>query len=111
MSLKRRLPQLNRFQNFWHKRFHVQTAGSTLTAQQPGVHYWQHGDMPPGAIGALQLTRGGPLPGHFQPVEIRAPQGARISLARENAFDRPTPGPAGHRVAGGGPRSVHRQTL
>jgi hypothetical protein len=72
-------------------------AAATLAAQQPGVHYWHHGIMPPGAIGAMQLSRGGPLPGHFQPVEIRAPQGVRISLARENSFDEP---PAGPRKAG-----------
>jgi hypothetical protein len=65
---------------------------ATLAAQQPGVHYWHHGVMPPGAIGAMQLSRGGPLPGHFQPVEIRAPQGVRISLARENSFSQPAVG-------------------
>lgn len=39
--------------------------------------------MPPGAIGNLRLVRGGPLSGYFQPVRIRAPEGARISLAEE----------------------------
>jgi hypothetical protein len=71
----------------------VSLAAATLAAQQPGVHYWHHGDMPPGAIGAMQLSRGGPLQGYFQPVEIRAPQGVRISLARENTFDEPPAGP------------------
>jgi hypothetical protein len=42
--------------------------------------------MPPGAIGSLRLLRGGPLSGYFQPVQIRAPQGARISLAEEGGF-------------------------
>ncbi|MEX2091951.1 MAG: hypothetical protein WD971_04695, partial [Pirellulales bacterium] len=42
--------------------------------------------MPPGAIGNLRLTRGGPLSGYFQPVRIRAPEGARISLAEEGGF-------------------------
>jgi len=42
--------------------------------------------MPPGAIGNLRLVRGGPLVGYFQPVEIRAPEGARISLAEEAGF-------------------------
>jgi len=42
--------------------------------------------MPPGAIGNLRLLRGGPLSGYFQPVRIRAPQGARISLAEEGGF-------------------------
>ncbi len=42
--------------------------------------------MPPGAIGNLRLVRGGPLSGYFQPVRIRAPEGARISLAEEGGF-------------------------
>ncbi len=42
--------------------------------------------MPPGAIGSLRLKRGGPLSGYFQPVRIRAPKGARISLAEEGGF-------------------------
>jgi hypothetical protein len=75
----------------------VWLAAATLTAQQPSVHYWHNGAMPPGAIGAMQLSRGGPLQGYFQPVEIRAPKGVRISLARENTFDQP---PAGPRKAG-----------
>jgi hypothetical protein len=45
--------------------------------------------MPPGAIGSLRLHRGGPLSGYFQPVEIRAPHGARISLAQEVGFGQP----------------------
>ena len=45
--------------------------------------------MPPGAIGSLQLQRGGPLPGFFQPVEIKAPFGALISLAVDGQFDEP----------------------
>jgi hypothetical protein len=39
--------------------------------------------MPPGAIGNLRLVRGGPLSGYFQPVRIRVPEGARISLVEE----------------------------
>ncbi|MGD0654848.1 MAG: DUF11 domain-containing protein [Thermoguttaceae bacterium] len=64
-----------------------------LPAQQPGVHYWHQGAMPPGAIGSRQLTRGGPLPGFFQPVEIKAPDGALISLASDGRFDEPQGGP------------------
>lgn len=56
-------------------------------AQQPGVHYLHQGIMPPGAIGSRQLQRGGPLPGYFQPVEIKVPQGSMVSLAVENYFD------------------------
>lgn len=55
----------------------------TLTApafgQDRPVHWRHAGAMPPGAIGRQRLLRGGPLSGYCQPVEIRAPQGARIS--------------------------------
>jgi len=64
-----------------------------LAAEQPGVHYLHQGVMPPGAIGGLQLQRGGPLPGFFQPVEIKAPPGVLISLAVDGQFDRPAPAP------------------
>jgi len=64
-------------------------AASNLPAQQPGVHFLHEGAMPPGAIGGQQLLRGGPLPGFFQPVEIKAPRGVSISLAVEGRFDRP----------------------
>jgi hypothetical protein len=58
----------------------------TLRAQEEGVHYLHYGAMPPGAIGSRQLQRGGPLPGFFQPVEIKAPPGALISLATGQQF-------------------------
>ena len=58
----------------------------TLLAQEPRVHYLHQGVMPPGAIGGRQLQRGGPLPGFFQPVEIKAPPGALVSLASEGRF-------------------------
>ncbi len=64
-----------------------------LAAQGPPVHYWHQGAMPPGAIGRLQLQRGGPLPGFFQPVEIKAPSGVLISLAEEGQFGRPENAP------------------
>jgi hypothetical protein len=60
---------------------------TALWAQEANVHYLHHGVMPPGAIGSQQLQRGGPLSGFFQPVEIKAPAGASISLAVSNAFD------------------------
>ena len=59
------------------------------SAQQPPVHWLHAGAMPPGAIGSLRLHRGGPLSGYFQPVQIRAPQGARIALAMEDTFSAP----------------------
>jgi hypothetical protein len=66
---------------------------ATLSAQQPDVHYEHQGVMPPGAIGSRQLERGGPLPGFYQPVEIKAPPGALISMAVENQFDQEQPAP------------------
>jgi uncharacterized repeat protein (TIGR01451 family) len=63
-----------------------------LQAQQPGVHYWHQGAMPPGAIGSTQLARGGPVIGFFQPVEIKAPEGAMISPAVDGRFEPPKPG-------------------
>jgi hypothetical protein len=64
-----------------------------LPAQEETVHYLHQGVMPPGAIGSRQLQRGGPLPGFFQPVEIKAPSGVLISLARQNQFDAPQAAP------------------
>ena len=74
-------------------------AGNGLPAQQPPVHYFHQGVMPPGAIGSRQLQRGGPLPGFFQPVEIKAPPGALISLAVANQFDAAAAGPAKGRLS------------
>jgi hypothetical protein len=66
---------------------------ATAAAQDSGVHYLHHGNMPPGAIGSAQLQRGGPLPGYFQPVEITAPPGVMISLAEGGAFAPAQPAP------------------
>ncbi len=63
-----------------------------LAADPPPVHYNHAGVMPPGAIGSQQLTRGGPLPGYFQPVEIRGPEGTMISPAGGGGFEEPRPG-------------------
>jgi hypothetical protein len=60
--------------------------GLRASAQDQPVHWLNAGAMPPGAIGSLRLHRGGPLSGYFQPVRIRAPQGARIALAMERGF-------------------------
>ncbi|MEK6250038.1 MAG: hypothetical protein N2C12_17775 [Planctomycetales bacterium] len=60
----------------------------SVWAQQPDeIHYFHSGGMPPGAIGQQQLRRGGPLPGYFQPVEISAPEGVKISLAKQGSFE------------------------
>jgi len=62
---------------------------STASAHQPPVHWLNAGAMPPGAIGSLRLRRGEPLSGYFQPVRIRAPIGARISLAEGTGYGPP----------------------
>lgn len=62
-------------------------------AQEPGVHYWHQGAMPPGAIGSGRLQRGGPLHGFFQPVQIKAPPGALVSLAEGGSFEQPQRAP------------------
>src|SRR5690606_8676721 len=71
-------------------------AAATLLAQEPPVHYLHHGVMPPGAIGSRQLQRMAPLAGFFQPVEIKAPAGALVSLAVANRFE---DGPSASRQA------------
>jgi hypothetical protein len=64
-----------------------------LHAQIEGVHSLHNSMMPPGAIGADQLQRGGPLVGYFQPIELIGPEGIQISLAEQGAFDPPQPVP------------------
>ena len=58
--------------------------------QDRPVHWRHAGAMPPGAIGRQRLMRGGPLSGYCQPVEIRAPRGARIAPALGNGFSEGT---------------------
>jgi len=55
-------------------------------AEDRPVHWLHAGAMPPGAIGRQRLMRGGPLSGFRQPVEIRAPRGARIAPAADSSF-------------------------
>ncbi len=67
-------------------------AMATPARGQDGPVHWRHaGAMPPGAIGRQRLMRGGPLSGYCQPVEIRAPAGARIAPAVEGSFAEPQP--------------------
>ncbi|HEX7379244.1 MAG TPA: hypothetical protein VF278_19135, partial [Pirellulales bacterium] len=53
---------------------------------QPPMHYRHDGLAPPGVVGLTRLQRGGPVPGYFQPVEIRAPEGAKVSIASQGRF-------------------------
>lgn len=67
----------------------VGTAAAQSTEFQPRYS----GVMTPGAIGTAQLQHDGSLPGYFQPVEIKAPAGAAISLALQGHFDDAQPAP------------------
>jgi hypothetical protein len=60
--------------------------GAKASAAEKSVHWHHAGAMPPGAIGRQRLLRGAPLAGACQPVEIRAPQGGRISPAAGTNF-------------------------
>jgi len=62
---------------------------SSATAQQHNPHYWHHPRLPPGAVGSRKLQRGGPLPGYFQPVEIKAPAGVQVALSKADCFEQP----------------------
>lgn len=64
-------------------------SGVARVAAEPPVHFHHGGVMPPGAIGSQQLQRGGPLPGYFQPVEIRGPLGIQIAPAVAGTFADP----------------------
>jgi hypothetical protein len=74
---------------------------ATHANAQDKVHLQHAGKMPPGMIGAQQVMRGGPLAGYFQPVQIKAPAGATVSLAIDGQFSaqQPTPLTVGMLVA------------
>ena len=73
--------------------FGICLAMASFACAENPVHYGHAGAMPPGAIGSQQLLRGGPLPGYFQPVEIRGPQNSQISTAEQGAFQNASPLP------------------
>jgi hypothetical protein len=68
----------------------------TCYAQQKRLpHVWPmyQDDMAPGIIGQTQIHRRPQAYGYFQPVEIRGPEGIRISMATAGVFDEPQPAP------------------
>lgn len=67
--------------------------GADSFGQMTGYHSMHHGVMPPGAIGSLQLERGGPLPGYFQPVQIKGPPGVVMSMTEGGSFTAPETAP------------------
>ncbi|WP_460166438.1 hypothetical protein [Thermostilla marina] len=64
------------------------------SAQQPNVHFYHMGTMPPGLVGATRLQRGGPVNGYFQPVEFRGPAGLQVAPAENGRFAEPANCPA-----------------
>jgi hypothetical protein len=71
----------------------VWTVAGAVALAEPPIHYLHAGVLAPGAIGAAQLQRGGPLPGYFQPLEIRAPQGVSVSFVCDSRFTEPQTAP------------------
>lgn len=67
----------------------VVIVGTQLHAQQRKLHYPHSADSIPGSVGRGQLTRGGPLRGYFQPVEVAGPEGSLVSIVVDGKFDRP----------------------
>jgi hypothetical protein len=65
----------------------VAMVSSVAFAQSGPYHHFHSADQPPGVVGRGQLMRGGPLPGHYQPVQITAPEGAGIELATNGMFE------------------------
>ena len=64
-------------------------SSTPLSAQSPPKH-WLHADsLPPGAIGAQRLLRGGPLFGYTQPLELHAPEGITLSVMSGAGYTTP----------------------
>lgn len=63
-------------------------SGTPLLAQRPdSPRHWLHaGVMPPGAIGAQRLLRGGPLLGYVQPVKVFGSEGLTITAASDQGY-------------------------
>ena len=62
-------------------------------AQEPSSlrdrHFRDSGLHPPGQVGQGLLSRGGPIPGYFQPIEVRAPQGTQLAFVAHGQFGPP----------------------
>jgi hypothetical protein len=61
-------------------------AQSLYTPLPKNNHALLRDDMPPGAIGAIQLERKPELRGLWQAVEIRGPKGMRVNMADVDGF-------------------------
>ena len=52
-------------------------------------HFRDSGLHPPGQVGQGLLSRGGPIPGYFQPIEVRAPLGTQLAFVANGQFGPP----------------------
>ncbi|MCA9151094.1 MAG: hypothetical protein KDA92_17405 [Planctomycetales bacterium] len=59
---------------------------STPAAAQRPKHPLYHSDLPPGALGAMQVGAGRARSGYVQPVQIKLPEGATASIADGGGF-------------------------
>jgi hypothetical protein len=91
--MRSRHAQLVRVRNLAAVAFCLYASAAWGQQYRPEVHFLQSAENPPGSIGGMQLLRGGPLPGYFQPVEIQAPPGAKVALATPYGFTEPQPAP------------------
>ena len=66
---------------------------ASLQAQSRQYKSLFNAGMPPGVVGRGQLSRGGPIPGYFQPVEIQPPGAVELAVAMEGRFLPSQPGP------------------
>lgn len=57
-----------------------------LFGPHPATHPLHRLTMPPGQIGQQQLIKGLGMPGYFQPVEVRGPQGSLVSIAVDGGY-------------------------
>jgi hypothetical protein len=65
------------------------TAGSATAEERRPVHQLYQADLPTGTIGRMQLLKKPYRGNYFQPVEIKAPDGAEISLVEDGQFGEP----------------------
>jgi hypothetical protein len=72
----------------------VAAAGQSSALAQGGpIHYFHSADLPPGWVAQNQLFHAPGMPCHVQPVQIRVPDGAQVSVNMHGAFDEPRTGP------------------
>ena len=69
------------------------SAAAMAIGQEPPMHYRHQWQAPPGSVGGVRLQRGGPVIDYFQPVEIRAPRGTKLSIASQGRFGPPLEAP------------------